>query len=97
MQLMHVWGHSYELDGFMTADSSKNWQYMEDFCRLMHAHDAVHCATMIEIVDYLKAQARLRLEPATSMLTNPSALIIWIRAGRTKTALEPGESIKLTL
>ncbi len=96
MQLMQVWGHSYELDGFMTADSSKNWQYMEDFCRLMHSHDSVHCATMIEIVDYLKAQARLRLEPATSMLTNPSALTVWIRAGRTKTALEPGESIKLT-
>lgn len=97
MQLMQVWGHSYELDGFMTADSSKNWQYMEDFCRLMHAHDSIHYATIIEIVDYLKALARLRLEPATSVLANASELTLWIRAGNTKTALEPGESIKLTV
>ncbi len=96
LQLMQVWGHSYELDGFMTADSSKNWQYMEDFCRLMHAHDSIHYATIIEIVDYLKALARVRMEPATSVLTNPSELTLWVRAGETIAALEPGRSIKLT-
>ena len=95
MQLMQVWGHSYELDGFMTADSSKNWQYMEDFCRLMQGHDSVHYATTIEIVHYLKALARLRLAPATSVLTNASELTVWIRAGGIPVALEPGESISL--
>jgi hypothetical protein len=45
----------------------------------------------------LKALARLRLEPATSVLTNPSKLTVWIRAGKTKTALERGEGIRLTV
>ncbi len=95
LQLMQVWGHSYELDGFMTADSSKNWQYMEDFCRLMHGHDSVHYATTIEIVDYLRALARLRLAPATSVLSNPSERTVWIRVGGAPVAIEPGESINL--
>jgi len=97
MQLMQVWGHSYELDGFMTADRSKNWQYMEDFCRLMHARDSIHYTTIIEIVDYLKALARLRLSPSRSVLTNPSGLTVWIRVGKTTAAVEPGDSIVLTV
>jgi len=97
MQLMQVWGHSYELDGFMTADRSKNWQYMEDFCRLMHAHDSIHYATTIEIVDYLKALAQLRLSPSAPVLTNPSNLTVWIRGGKTTAALKPGDSIALTV
>lgn len=57
VQLMVVWGHSYELDGFMSAEQDKNWQYMAEFCRMMQGGD-IHFATLIEVVDLIKDAAR---------------------------------------
>jgi hypothetical protein len=51
--LLYVWGHSYELDGFMSGDLSKNWDYMDAFCRLMGQRDDIYYATAIEVVDFL--------------------------------------------
>ena len=43
-QLLYIWGHSYELDGFMTGDRSKDWRYMEAFCRLMQGKNSIYYA-----------------------------------------------------
>lgn len=57
---MRVRGHSFELDGFMTADSTKDWAYMESFCRLMAEGGGIWFAPLIEVLDHLEAAGMLR-------------------------------------
>lgn len=57
---MRVRGHSFELDGFMTADPAKDWAYMEAFCRLMAEGGGVWFAPLIEVLDHLEAAGALR-------------------------------------
>ncbi len=54
LQLMYVWGHSFEFD------RNDNWHIIEDFCELAANRDDVWYATNIEIVDYVTALRGLR-------------------------------------
>ncbi len=89
--VMSVWGHSYELDGFMSGDPCKNWDYMETFCRLVQGNDSIYYATFIEIVDYLSAMRRL--ERSQSGITNLSGMPLWINWRGTDIELAPGASV----
>ena len=60
LALLYVWGHSYELDGFMTSDASKDWRYMTELCRRLHGHDSIWYATTLEVADYMDARAGAR-------------------------------------
>ena len=95
MKLMYVWGHSYELDGFMSGDSSKNWQYMESFCQLMYDHEQVFYATTIEIVDYLKALEKVIFCVKDSTIDNPSDEEVWINWRGATIAIGPGTTCLL--
>ncbi len=57
---LRVWGHSYEFDGFMTADASKDWNYMEALCRLLGGRYDIWYAPMIDVVDHLAGLYRGR-------------------------------------
>lgn len=63
LRWMRVRGHSYEFDGFMTADPSKDWAYIEAFCRLMADDGGVWFAPLIEVLDYLQAARPLDAAP----------------------------------
>lgn len=93
MRLMYVWGHSYELDGFLSADQSKNWRYMEQFCQLMHDHPQIHFASTIEIVDYLNALKRLRFSDRKPAVENPSGIRVWFNWRGAIHSVPPGENI----
>jgi len=88
LALLYVWGHSYELDGFMTADVSKNWAYMDACCRRLHGQDAVWYATTIEVVDYLNACRQLQRDDLT--VANPAAVAVWIHLQGRNIELKPG-------
>jgi hypothetical protein len=92
-RLLYIWGHSYELDGFMSADPTKDWRYMEDFCRLMQANDSIFYATTIEIVDYLNALGKMEISEARIM--NRSTIPLWIRWNETVLEIEPGQSCRM--
>jgi hypothetical protein len=95
-RLMYVWGHSYELDGFMTTDESKNWQYMERFCQRMYDSPQIHCATTIEIVDYLNAVKTLRFSAGKPAVDNASEITVWLNMRGTTVAIPPGENVDLS-
>ena len=78
MQWMRVYGHSYELDGFMTGDVSKNWQYMEEFCRMMAGPGSLWFTTLIEMTDYLAAAGALHMTNDGAAVSNPSDVSVWI-------------------
>jgi Predicted xylanase/chitin deacetylase len=78
LQWMRVRGHSFELDGFMTADRSKDWAYMEAFCRMMGAASGIWHAPLIEVLDYLVAAAQVRVDDGGA-LCNPTSIPVWVR------------------
>ncbi len=80
LQWMRVRGHSFELDGFMTADRNKDWTYMEAFCRMMADARGIWHAPLIEVLDYLAAAAQLQRAEHGGALHNPTSIAVWVRA-----------------
>lgn len=89
LNLMYVWGHSYEfpLHG--------NWQVMEDFCAMMAGHEDIWYATNIEIVDYIDAAKRLQFTAVGDRVYNPSACSIWLEVDGEKVQVLPGKLAEL--
>ena len=96
LELMIVWGHSFELDGFLSADPSKDWTYMETVCRRLHDSSAIWFATLIEAVDYLAALRRVDASRSETHVSNPSDRPVWLRACDRDVELQPGASVDLT-
>lgn len=88
LQWMRVRGHSFELDGFMTADPSKDWAYMEAFCRMIADATGIWHAPLLEVHDYLAAAAQVQRAHDGEALCNPTPLPVWVRR-------DDGSSIEL--
>lgn len=76
LRWMRVRGHSYEFDGFMTADASKDWDYIEAFCAQM-ADERIWHAPLIAVLDYLDAARHLRRDDSGGWI-NPSGTSVWV-------------------
>lgn len=50
IQLFYIWGHTYELD------VNDDWQFFEDFCKLISNNKNVYYCTNIEAFDYIKSK-----------------------------------------
>ncbi|NJN48182.1 MAG: polysaccharide deacetylase family protein [Candidatus Competibacteraceae bacterium] len=93
LQVFTVWGHSYELDGFMTVDPSKDWGYMEAFCQLWYEQAGVYCTTAIDLFEYLGALQQLSYSPVDRTLTNASARSLWVAWQTVAMEIPPGQAI----
>lgn len=89
MNLMYVWGHSYEFD------NNNNWDLIEEFCRLVSGKNDIWYATNIEIVDYVTAIKALRFSMDSKMVYNPSAISCWISYNDNTVEIPSGKIIKL--
>ena len=95
LQWMRVYGHSYELDGFMTGDPSKNWEYMEAFCRMMRGHGSIWYTTLIEMTDYLAAAHSLEFPDDGAAVSNRSNLAVWIHKNGVNVEIPAGAALDL--
>lgn len=89
MQLLYVWGHSYEFN------DNDNWEELEQFAAMMGGHEEIWYATNIEIADYLSAVQGLRFSASREMVYNPSAVDVWITAGDEACRLSGGATVQL--
>lgn len=89
LDLMYVWGHSFEFT------SPHDWQIMEDFCLMMDGHDDIWYATNIEIVDYMEAADRLQFTASGDKVYNPSACTVWLEVDGQKAEILGGKLIEL--
>lgn len=96
MALLHVWGHSFEFDGFLSADPSKDWRYLEAFCRLLGGQPDIYYATTFDVVDYLTAARALVDAPVAEEVRNDTHRTIWLSHGKRLLELSPGEKLDLT-
>ena len=85
LNLMYVWGHSYEFT------QNNNWNLIETFCRKMGGHDDIWYATNIQIVDYMTAAHALEFTVDADRVYNPSAIPVWISVNDRVYELKPGE------
>ncbi|WNS42949.1 polysaccharide deacetylase family protein [Paenibacillus sp. MMS20-IR301] len=89
MQLLYVWGHSYEFN------DNDNWEELEQFARLMGGHEEIWYATNIEIADYLSAVKGLRFSASRDIVYNPSATAVWISAAGQACRIAAGGTVRL--
>jgi len=89
MPLFYVWGHSYEFD------RNKNWELIEEFCKIASGDESVWYVTNVEIMDYLKAMKNLKFSVNKKIVFNPSAIAIWIGVDGEAVKIEPGKTISL--
>lgn len=72
LDLLYVWGHSYEFD------NDNNWNVIEEFCELVGNKDDIWYATNIEIIDYMEVLNRLQFTADNKGVFNPSAASAWL-------------------
>lgn len=89
LQLMYVWGHSFEFD------RNDNWQRMEDFCAMMGGREDIWYATNIQIADAVEGFRRLRFSQDNSIIFNPSAQAVWIAVDGSPLQVPGGAMIRI--
>ncbi len=93
LMVMTVWGHSYEIEEMMSADRTKNWQYMEALCHTVHDNADVYFATIIEVVNYLKALELV--DVVSGGLSNNSPRAVWVDWHGKVNRIEPGAVLQM--
>ncbi|MFC5467301.1 polysaccharide deacetylase family protein [Cohnella suwonensis] len=89
MQLLFVWGHSYEFE------NDGNWDLMDRIGDLLHGHESVWHATMAELIAYRRALGAMRFSVDRRLVHNPSAIDVWFSANDEKVKISRGETIRL--
>ncbi|MDQ6419620.1 polysaccharide deacetylase family protein [Paenibacillus sp. LHD-117] len=89
MELLFVWGHSYEFE------NDGNWELVDRVGELLGAREDVWHATMAEIVAYRKALGELRFSVDRSFVHNPSSLTIWFSVDGDAVCADSGATVKL--
>lgn len=84
-RLFYLWGHTYEFE----RDNS--WDIMERFLEKMAKNDQIWYATNGEIFRYIRAFQRLESSSDGKLLHNPTAQMLWFRAGGEDRKISPGE------
>ncbi len=87
--MFYVWGHSYEFD------QDDNWDVIESFAAYISGHEHIWYATNIEIYDYVSAYNRLQVSMDGTMITNPSAIDVWVLAKEESHCIKAGETLIL--
>lgn len=89
LQLMYVWGHTFEFD------DRNNWDMIEKFCEEAGGDPDIWYATNIEIFDYVTAMRRCELSADRTMLYNPSAVSVWVKVENKIVECVGGQMTKL--
>lgn len=88
-EMFYVWGHSYEFD------RDNNWDVMEEFAAYISGRENIWYATNIEIYDYVSAYNRLQVSVDESIITNPSAIDVWVELDKKPYSIPSGETLTL--
>lgn len=89
LELLYVWGHSYEFY------NDNNFNLIEEFCKMLYENPDIFFATNIEIADYIKASKNLKFSADFSMVYNPSNLDIYLDVGGKIVKAEKGKLLRL--
>jgi peptidoglycan/xylan/chitin deacetylase (PgdA/CDA1 family) len=89
LQLLYVWGHSFEFE------RENNWDLIEEFCKMISKASSVWFATNIEIVRYVKALKMLEFSVERDVVYNPSAISVWLLVNGNVVEVSGGQIVTL--
>ena len=89
MQMLYIWGHSYEFD------RDNNWSIIEEFASRISAKNNIWYATCGEIYNYVKAFDSLEYSVDGSTVFNPSGQTIYYDNYGKHYAIKPLETVKV--
>ena len=92
LALLDIWGHSWE----MGTDQNK-WEETEKFFKLLANNDDICYTKQIDLVDYINAFRNLKFSVDKNIVTNTSALNIYIKINDKKFNVLAGTSMILNL
>ena len=87
--MFYLWGHSYEFN------NDNNWEIIEEFAEYMGGRDDIWYATNIEIYDYIQAYKNLHVSFDRSLVTNVSAIDVWVTEDDKTYCVKAGETVKI--
>ena len=89
--LFYVWGHAYEFDG------ENNWDVIERLCQYVSGFkDDIWFATNGRIMDYVTAYRALIYSADGHLVTNPTAIELWMQVGENTYRIPAGETTEIT-
>lgn len=88
-QMFYLWGHSYEFD------DNDNWNVIEEFAKYVGNRDNIWYATNIEVYDYVKAYENLQTSYDKHIITNPSAIDVWVETNGKECCVKAGETLTI--
>ena len=91
LAVLDIWGHSWE----MGTDQNK-WDEAEKFFKLLANNQTIYYTKQIDLVDYINAFRNLKFSVNKSMVTNTSALNIYIKINNKVINVMAGTSMNLT-
>ncbi|MEK3885558.1 polysaccharide deacetylase family protein [Paenibacillus sp. PL2-23] len=86
MELLFIWGHSFEFD------NDDNWDLVDKLGELLGGEESVWKASMTDIVRYQNAIQALRFSVNRGIVYNPSAMDVWFSADGEIVKLGAGET-----
>jgi peptidoglycan/xylan/chitin deacetylase (PgdA/CDA1 family) len=92
LAVLDIWGHSWE----MGTDQNK-WEETEEFFKLLANNDDICYTKQIDLVDYINAFRNLKFSVDKNIVTNTSALNIYIKINKKKFNVLAGTSMILNL
>lgn len=89
IQLLYIWGHSYEVN------TEEKWAEMEALCRRIGGDERVWYATNREIIDYMDVLRGLQIAVDGKTLYNPAAAAAWVSVDGQAVEIPGGATVRL--
>lgn len=83
-----LWGHSHNFE------KEKNWNVLEEFCRLMGNREEFWYCTPARYVQYMEALKMLKTSVSGDYAQNLSGLDIWLEWDEKAVKIPPGSMIR---
>jgi peptidoglycan/xylan/chitin deacetylase (PgdA/CDA1 family) len=90
LAVLDIWGHSWE----MGTDQNK-WNETEKFFKLLANNPTIYYAKQIDLVDYINAFRNLKFTVNKNIVTNTSAITVFIKLKDKIYSVKAGTSINL--
>jgi hypothetical protein len=90
LALFYVWGHSWEYEG-----PGNKWAEVEKFFKMISQNPEIYYTTQIGLVDYINAFKNLKFSVDKDLVTNLSAINVFIKINGKVFTIEAGSTKQL--
>jgi peptidoglycan/xylan/chitin deacetylase (PgdA/CDA1 family) len=90
LAVLDIWGHSWEM-----GNDQNKWNETEKFLKVLANNQAIYYTAQIDLVDYINAFRNLKFSVDKNMVTNTSAINVYIKINNKIFKVTAGTSMNL--